>query len=51
MQQRWIAQTCPGESEEDTVRSREDDSQYHCKPRISSQVLLALDRVIEEIRA
>jgi hypothetical protein len=33
------------------VRSREDDNQYHWSPRMSSQVLLVLDRVIEEIRA
>ncbi len=51
VQQRWIAQTWPGEREDETVRSSEEESQYHCSPRMSSQVLQLLERVIDEIRA
>jgi hypothetical protein len=51
VQQRWIAQTCPGDSDDDVVRSRDEESQYHWSPRMSSQVLLVLVSVTLEINA
>jgi hypothetical protein len=50
VQQRWMAQICPGDNEDEVVRSREDDSQYHWSPKMSSQVVEVLVSVIEEMR-